>query len=448
MEGRSADVLRDRTGQRTLGRAHHGVDQLTLEARAYGVARAFDPFLVNSVVGFIGPEYLYDERQIIRAGLEDHFMGKLLGLPMGCDVCYTNHAAADQNSADNLLFLLTAAGCNYFMGVPCSRRCDAELPVHELSRRFGCQAAPQIRPAPEFLTWLQKMGIYHGEEPAFLYVQARRRLLQGLEASSGEHLMTRRTDDFLLPGNQPELVQKIRARTPARLLEGRAGAAYRTGTQMDLRLAHANARDAVRTELDTSGQLGVEFVKQWNLLRSTQASSKDGYPLNPSLGRCFSEASRAELLRRCATRNDLQIAIGDGLSVTAVIAQVPTLLPALYDGAKSRGWTIGEVFVIRHCRVGILNEIGDLLAPTVAVLLIGERPGLATDESLSAYMAYKPRMTQTDANRNLVSNIHARGVSPTAAAVRILDLQAAQMMQARSSGARLTAELEEPERST
>ena len=83
-----------------------------------GLARAFDPFLVNSVVGFIGPEYLYDERQIARAGLEDHFMGKLLGLPMGCDVCYTNHAAADQNSADNLLMLLSAAGCNYFMGVP------------------------------------------------------------------------------------------------------------------------------------------------------------------------------------------------------------------------------------------------------------------------------------------------------------------------------------------
>ncbi len=100
--------------------AHHGLDQLTLEARAYGVARAFEPFLVNSVVGFIGPEYLYDERQIVRAGLEDHFMGKLLGLPMGVDVCYTNHAAADQNSADNLLLLLAMAGCNYFMGVPCA----------------------------------------------------------------------------------------------------------------------------------------------------------------------------------------------------------------------------------------------------------------------------------------------------------------------------------------
>ena len=116
------NVMYFETGQGSAlsAEAHHGVDQLTLEARAYGVARVFDPFLVNSVVGFIGPEYLYDERQIIRAGLEDHFMGKLLGLPMGCDVCYTNHADADQNSADNLLLLLGAAGCNYFMGVPCS----------------------------------------------------------------------------------------------------------------------------------------------------------------------------------------------------------------------------------------------------------------------------------------------------------------------------------------
>ena len=136
--------------------AHHGLDQLTLEARAYGVARQFQPFLVNSVVGFIGPEYLADERQIIRAGLEDHFMGKLLGLPMGCDVCYTNHAAADQNSADNLLVLLTAAGCNYFMGVPCSD--DVMLNYQSTSfhdaasmrRLFG------LRPAPEFAAWMER----------------------------------------------------------------------------------------------------------------------------------------------------------------------------------------------------------------------------------------------------------------------------------------------------
>jgi len=163
--------------------AHHGVDQLTLEARAYGVARAFDPFLVNSVVGFIGPEYLYDERQIIRAGLEDHFMGKLLGLPMGCDVCYTNHAAADQNSADNLLFLLAAAGCNYFMGVPCS---DDVMLNYQSTSYHDALAVRKIykrRPAPEFLRWLQAMGIYRDEEPAALEAPARRRLMQGLEFS-------------------------------------------------------------------------------------------------------------------------------------------------------------------------------------------------------------------------------------------------------------------------
>jgi ethanolamine ammonia-lyase large subunit len=170
-------------GSALSAEAHHGVDQLTLEARAYGVARAFDPFLVNSVVGFIGPEYLYDERQIIRAGLEDHFMGKLLGLPMGCDVCYTNHAAADQNSADNLLLLLTAAGCNYFMGVPCSD--DVMLNYQSTSYHDALAARRlfHLSPAPEFLAWLQNMGIYLGTEPASLDSSTRRQLMLGLESS-------------------------------------------------------------------------------------------------------------------------------------------------------------------------------------------------------------------------------------------------------------------------
>jgi ethanolamine ammonia-lyase large subunit len=162
--------------------AHHGVDQLTLEARAYGVARCFDPFLVNTVVGFIGPEYLYDERQITRAGLEDHFMGKLLGLPMGCDVCYTNHAAADQNSADNLLLLLAAAGCNYFMGVPCA---DDVMLNYQSTSYHDALAARRIfnlRPAPEFLDWLKAMGIYTDLEPASLD-SARHKLLSGFDAA-------------------------------------------------------------------------------------------------------------------------------------------------------------------------------------------------------------------------------------------------------------------------
>ena len=166
--------------------AHHGVDQLTLEARAYGVARAFDPFLVNSVVGFIGPEYLFDERQIIRAGLEDHFMGKLLGLPMGVDVCYTNHAAADQNSADNLLLLLAAAGCNYFMGVPCAD--DVMLNYQSTSfhdalavrRLFG------LRPAPEFAAWLEAQGLPAGRPLDVEDGRARGRMLEQLGRSSSK----------------------------------------------------------------------------------------------------------------------------------------------------------------------------------------------------------------------------------------------------------------------
>ncbi len=160
--------------------AHQGVDQLTLEARAYGVARTLGPFLVNSVVGFIGPEYLYDERQIVRAGLEDHFMGKLLGLPMGVDVCYTNHAAADQNSADNLLMLLAMAGCNYFMGVPCA---DDVMLNYQSTSYHDAASVRQIlslRPAPEFLAWLEEGGIFREGRPAGGEESGRMRLLQGL----------------------------------------------------------------------------------------------------------------------------------------------------------------------------------------------------------------------------------------------------------------------------
>jgi ethanolamine ammonia-lyase small subunit len=238
-----------------------------------------------------------------------------------------------------------------------------------------------------------------------------------------------------------EIVKKLRAQTPARLLAGRSGAAYRTNTQLELREAHAAARDAVRAELNLSTDLGGDFVQKWNLFEvSSRAASKDEYLLRPDLGRHLNEAARAQVSRRCTTGHDLQIVIGDGLSVTAVAKQVPRLLPLLCEGAKTRGWSIGEIFAIRHCRVGIVNEVGELLKSTVVVLLIGERPGLATAESLSAYMAYRPKASDTDANRNLISNIHARGVSTEQAADRILNLAAA-MMKTQKSGCQLREQL-------
>ncbi|PYX88426.1 MAG: ethanolamine ammonia-lyase [Acidobacteria bacterium] len=247
-------------------------------------------------------------------------------------------------------------------------------------------------------------------------------------------------DNFLQSFDWSELVRRVRSRTPARLLTGRAGAGYRTSTQLELREAHAAARDAVRAELDIQRDLG-SVVAQYKLFEvRTAATSKDEYLLRPDLGRQFSPESRARIMERCRRECQLQIALGDGLSVTALAAQAPPLLTALLEGAEQRNWSVGQIFVVRYCRVGILNEIGEFLAPQVSVLLIGERPGLATAESLSAYMAFQPKRGHTDANRNLISNIHARGVTTEQAALRILNL-AALMMKMSHSGYQLREEL-------
>jgi ethanolamine ammonia-lyase large subunit len=155
------NVMYFETGQGSAlsAEAHHGVDQQTLEARAYAVARAFDPLLVNSVVGFIGPEYLYDGKEIMRAGLEDHFCGKLLGLPMGSDVCYTNHAEADQDDMDALVTLLGTAGCTYIMGVPGADDVMLSYQSSSFHDALYLRRVLGKRPAPEFEAWLERMGL-------------------------------------------------------------------------------------------------------------------------------------------------------------------------------------------------------------------------------------------------------------------------------------------------
>ena len=155
------NVMYFETGQGSAlsANAHHGVDQQTLEARAYAVARAFKPLLVNSVVGFIGPEYLYDGKQITRAGLEDHFCGKLLGLPMGVDVCYTNHAQADQDDADALLALLAAAGVTFVMGVPGADDVMLGYQSTSFHDALAMRDLLGLKPAPEFEAWLAQQGL-------------------------------------------------------------------------------------------------------------------------------------------------------------------------------------------------------------------------------------------------------------------------------------------------
>lgn len=238
----------------------------------------------------------------------------------------------------------------------------------------------------------------------------------------------------------PAIVEKVRMRTPARLLAGRSGGAYRTSMQLELRAAHAAARDAVRTDFDLREQLGAELIDRYGIFEvATEATSKDEYLLRPDWGRRLSEEARRKIADSCPQAPDLLVCVGDGLSTTAVASQVPTLLPLLLEGAARREWKTGQTFAIRFCRVGILNEMGDMLQPKVAVLLIGERPGLATAESLSAYMAYRPRTGHTDADRNLISNIHSRGVRVEDAAVRILNL-AERMMRMELSGVHVREE--------
>ncbi len=242
-----------------------------------------------------------------------------------------------------------------------------------------------------------------------------------------------------LPPAWPDIIRKIRSRTPARIFVER-GAAYSTQMELDLRSAHASAVDAFWTEFDLQKDFPPAFVAQWNLFQvSSQAESKSQFLLRPDFGRKLSDAARTLVSQSCPKAPDFQIVIGDGLSGAALSAQVPTLFPLLQQQASARGWSVGQSFSVRYCRVGIINAIGDLLAPRVLVLLIGERPGLATAESLSAYMAYQPRAGQTDADRNLISNIHIRGVRVEDAAQRIADL-AARMMALKLSGTTLKEE--------
>jgi ethanolamine ammonia-lyase large subunit len=155
-------------GSALSSNAHHGLDQQTCEARAYAVARAFKPLLVNSVVGFMGPEYLYDGKQIIRAGLEDHFCAKLLGLPMGVDVCYTNHAEADQDDMDVLLTMLGAAGCNFVMGIPGADDIMLNYQTTSFHDALYARRVLGLQPAPEFHAWLRDLGIFTGDTRATL----------------------------------------------------------------------------------------------------------------------------------------------------------------------------------------------------------------------------------------------------------------------------------------
>jgi len=234
--------------------------------------------------------------------------------------------------------------------------------------------------------------------------------------------------------NDQSLIAAIRARTPARLMLDRRGGSYRTSDQVTLRQDHAAAIDAVWRTFEPNRDWGDSFCRVWQFLETeSAAATKEEYLRRPDLGRIFSTASAARIRNECPLRADLQIVVGDGLSAAAAARQVPRLVPLLATLAHHRGWTLGRMIVVQHCRVGIVNQIGEILSPNVVVLLIGERPGLQTDDSLSAYLAYRPAAHHTDSRRNLISNIHDAGTRPESASQRIVAL-AAELMRCGTSG--------------
>lgn len=249
------------------------------------------------------------------------------------------------------------------------------------------------------------------------------------------------SDNALTPANgQAVFLAEALARTPARLMVGRAGSALKTVTTLALRADHAVARDAVHAEINPAEVFGEERIRRYGLIElSTSATSRAEYLKRPDLGRRLDVMSREMLFSQNVKGDDVRLVIGDGLSAAAVVANAPTLLDALWNDFSSRGFSLGPPLYIHNCRVGVMNEIGDLLTSKVVVLLIGERPGLATAESLSAYMAYRPQSGQTDANRNLVSNIHKQGLSIPDAMMRIGRLVSA-MMKRQTSGITLKNE--------
>jgi hypothetical protein len=342
-QAQGPNVMYFETGQGSAlsADAHEGADQMTLEARNYGLARHYHPFLVNTVVGFIGPEYLYDARQITRAGLEDHFMGKLHGISMGCDACYTNHADADQNDLENLEVLLTTAGCNFFMGLPMGD--DVMLNYQSTSFHDGA-ALRQLfgfRPAPEFEAWLEEMGIMRDGKltpragdptlcpeatpsPPSTARASRRWCARRSRASGGarrRRARSTRAGALLLTPDRgvnvgepydPPVMARILAATPARVAVGRDGPRYHTNTMLRFRADHAAAKDAVLSEVDPEllARLGMFEV-------ASRAPDKATFLQRPDLGRaCPTRA--APSCKRIGRAPTLVVIYGDGCRPPAI----------------------------------------------------------------------------------------------------------------------------------
>ncbi|MBL8848250.1 MAG: ethanolamine ammonia-lyase [Planctomycetaceae bacterium] len=408
----------------TYGR-HNGIDMTTCEALCYGLARRYDPFMVNNVTGFIGPETHLDGMEMIIANLQDHFMGKLLGCPMGMGSCYTLHSDITLEAQQMVTEMLTAAGANYFMDVALNT--DRMLAYFDTSAHDN-QTLREVhnkRPGAEYLEWGLSRGIFAYDE--------HRNVVRGPTWGNPRQFCA-----------SDEEFDELWSSTPAMYGLDSAGPRPANAVSRETRLNQEVGREAIHSELriDDLNRV-VEF-------RSivTGATSKESHLSSPSRGAQLSAESAASL---SAEDHTVQILVSDGLSSEAVHHNIPDLLPVLLDGLAGRGISVGRPLLAQYGRVKLAEPIAERLGAQVVVHLIGERPGgdAQASRSLSAYILYRltdPNAQQAAAAFNgnpqirceytVISNIYGGGLPPAEAAAVILE-KVGDILEHRAAGNRL-----------
>ncbi len=429
LRGTAEQFMYFETGQGsefTYGK-HNGIDMTTTEALTYGLARRYDPFMVNNVTGFIGPETHRDSLEMVLANLQDHFMGKLLGLPMGMAPCYTLHAHITLEGQQIATQLLTAAGANYYMDVCLNT--DRMLAYFDTSGHDN-QTLHEVHgrlPAPEFLEW---------------------GLARGISARGADGKVTRgpRWGDVSQFCDSDSELRELVAATPAAYGFANAGPRPANSVSREVRLNQAIGREAIQADLRIEE---LQHLAPFRVIE-TAAPTKEAHLDAPDLGARLGEGSAALLTPE---PNQVQVLVSDGLSAEAVHHNAPDLLPVLLDGLAGRGLSVGQPLVARHGRVKLAEPVADALRADLIVYLIGERPGgdALASRSLSAYLVYRladPEVQRAAArfsgNRSIrfeytvISNIYSGGL-PAAEAAGVIVERVGEILTHRAASNRLEA---------
>jgi len=411
-------------GSEMTYRKHNGIDMTTCEALCYGLCRRYDPFMVNNATGFIGPETHLNDFELMVSTLQDHFMGKILGLPMGISPSYTLHSESHIEGQQMAVQLATAAGANFFMDVYLG--CDRML-AHFVNSGHDDQTMRETynrNPAPEFLRWAITRGIFEQTPDG--------------KVSRGPNWGNPRQ---FIPSDGE--FQRLRESLPAAPGFENAGPRPANHVQRILRANQAVGREAVHSDLRLSELAPYNFR-----IFNTTAANKTDHLRNPELGSRLSPETATSLL---AENNDVQIIVADGLSAEAVHHNIGDLLPVLQDGLASRDYSIGQPALVPFGRVKLVEEIGSLLKPRLMILLIGERPGgdALSSRSLSAYLVVRLEGSQAqkiaaDYSGNpgisyeytLITNIYAGGL-PAVEAGSVVAEKAMEILEHEAAGNRL-----------